>query len=268
MREDIISFVNENKNLPFLIDMTGVSYCDGTYHIYRRNSNILCIEYIISGTGTVEIDGKSFYPSSGDIYILPFGHEHNYYSDNENPWTKIWFNVRGALAAQLYEIYGLDNNYHIKGLNLYPMFKEFLDTAQSKSLSENEIFGLNAIIFHKIIQKISVYLKKDDVFSMEALILKEYLDRYKEKNISIDELSKLIYRSKSQTARIFKTAYGVTPYDYALNKKMETAKLLLKNTNMFVKEISYQLGFSDEHYFSGFFKRKTGFTPKEFRKMR
>lgn len=51
-----------------------------------------------------------------------------------------------------------------------------------------------------------------------------------------------------------------------LHQRISTeAKKLLKNNQLTIKEISYNLGFSDNSYFSIFFKRQTGITPSEFR---
>ena len=63
---------------------------------------------------------------------------------------------------------------------------------------------------------------------------------------------------------MFKRAYGITPYDYILTRKIETAKLLLKNSSLSVKEIAYRLNFADEHYFSNIFLQKTGVRPKKY----
>ena len=76
MKEEIISFVKPIQNIPFFIQMTGISYCDGSYKIQRANSKIYVFEYILEGEGTVIIDDKKFYPSKGDIYILHKGSNH------------------------------------------------------------------------------------------------------------------------------------------------------------------------------------------------
>lgn len=84
MREDIVSFP-PNNSLPFHVSMCGISYCDGTYRIARPNSTINNIEYVISGTGTVVVNGKTFYPCAGDVFFLKAGENHLYYSDSEQP---------------------------------------------------------------------------------------------------------------------------------------------------------------------------------------
>jgi AraC-like DNA-binding protein len=47
---------------------------------------------------------------------------------------------------------------------------------------------------------------------------------------------------------------------------IEEAKNKLTNSNLTVSEISYQLGFEYSNYFSRLFKRKTNFSPSEYRK--
>ncbi|HCN83031.1 MAG TPA: hypothetical protein DIT07_05335, partial [Sphingobacteriaceae bacterium] len=44
------------------------------------------------------------------------------------------------------------------------------------------------------------------------------------------------------------------------------AKRLLVNLDLSVTEVSYQLNFKDNSYFSRFFKKQVGFAPEEFRK--
>ena len=73
-------------------------------------------------------------------------------------------------------------------------------------------------------------------------------------------------RSESQTIRIFKRAYGVTPYAYLLEKKLDLAGQLLRDTNLSVREIAEKLSFADEYYFSNVFKKKTGVSPSVYRR--
>ncbi|MCF3111374.1 AraC family transcriptional regulator [Niabella sp. CC-SYL272] len=49
------------------------------------------------------------------------------------------------------------------------------------------------------------------------------------------------------------------------NRVILEAKRLMQVSEKSVKEIAYELGFSDLAYFSNFFKSKTGFAPREFR---
>ena len=268
MDEDIINFPEDSrKYYPFYIQMSGISYCDATYKIDRRNSDIYCFEYVIEGEGTIKIDGQEFTAAKGDIYILPKGYNHLYFSDGKNPWTKIWFNIKGPLIDNLMQAYKLNNIYHIKDLDLKELFYKMFYTAQETNLTIEEIFQRTSIIFHEILLKI--YSKVGNVKTVNNEIaqqIQQYIDNHIESNISIKILSNNVFKSPSQTIRIFKKEYGVTPYDYLLSKKIEIAKLLLTNTNMAIKQIAIKFKFADEHYFSNYFKLKTGKSPISYRK--
>lgn len=263
MREDIISPPSA-ENMPFNVEMTGVSYCDETYYILREHSPLTCIEYIISGTGTVNCNARMAYPQQGDMYILPRGARHEYYSDAEMPWTKIWINIRGSLAEYLLNAYSLDNRIVIRNCNGSGYIYEIQKICSSEKLSPYEMQSRCAEVFFRMIQFMARH-SSDQKFS-EALIIKEYIDKNAVKELTLEKMSALISRSISQTIRIFKKEYGITPYEYTLIRRIEIAKLMLKNTNLKVKDISVQAGFADEHYFSLIFRRRTGFTPMQYRK--
>jgi AraC-like DNA-binding protein len=267
MREDIVSFVNNaSDNHPFFIEMAGISYCDGSYSIGRKNSHIYIFEYILSGQGTVKLDSGDFTASEGDIYILHKHSNHIYYSDEKNPWTKIWFNADGSLIDSLIQLYKVNHINHIVGLNIKEHFFNILDITKSKDKSYEDIFNEASLVFHEIIIKIAKNINQKYIqHSPEALELKQFIDKNVMKNVSLKELGDLIYRSPSQTIRIFKKDFGITPYNYLMNKKLEIAKLMLLNTNMSVKEISMSLSFADEHYFSNYFKAKAGVSPSKFK---
>lgn len=267
MHEDIISFTEYNsEDYPFYIQMSGISYCDGTYKIERKSASIYCFEYIIKGQGTIKIGGEEIIAKEGDIYILPKGADYIYYSDAKNPWTKIWFNIKGPLIDNLMQVYKLRNIYHIQNLDLSELFYEMYRTVQGRNESTKEIFQNASIIFHKIILKIYSKIEVPRTVNNEiAMQLRQYIDNNIENNLSIKTLSDYVFRSTSQIIRIFKKEFGVTPYNYLLLKKIETAKLLLINTNMPINQIASKLKFADEHYFSNYFKSKTGNSPIGFR---
>ena len=60
----------------------------------------------------------------------------------------------------------------------------------------------------------------------------------------------------------------MTPYAYLLEKKLELAGQLLRDTNLSVREIAEKLSFADEYYFSNVFKKKMGVTPSLWRTAR
>lgn len=264
MKEDIIYF-SSIEDYPLNINLAGTSYCDGSYIITRSKSEMFVFEYVIKGTGTIISNDKTYHASEGDVYILHKGSNHVYFSDSKEPWTKVWFNVSGELVENLVSAYRLDDVIVIKNCDVSNLFLDFLDISKSNK-TMLEVYKLCAIKLHEVIAEISECIYRKNPLNRDAYILKDYLDKNINTTISLEELSNLIYRSSAQTIRIFKKEFGSTPYAYHIESKIRAAKRLLRNTNMTVKQIAYELNFSDEHYFSNVFKKATNFSPKQYRK--
>ena len=95
---------------------------------------------------------------------------------------------------------------------------------------------------------------------------RELPDRSLYEAVTVDDLAAAVGLSPSQLTRVFAARFGVTPYRYLLSRRLETARLLLRGTALPVREIAFRLCFSDEHYFSSLFRRKTGQTPSAYRR--
>lgn len=265
MKEDILgysSFRRENSN--FHLEMTGISYCDGSYRISRKNSPLFVFEYVIEGKGTLIQNGIKYQPEKGDVYIVHKGTDHTYFSSADNPWTKIWFNVCGILVERLLEAYGLNNVCLVKNCGIRKIFEDGLAYAKRKPA---DIHEKTAITIHRIIQAISSELiRREDIHhSIEGLKLKNHIDANFAEVKDLQKLSALIGKSPSHTIRIFKREWKRSPYDYALEKRIEAAKSMLLGTSFTIKEISSRTGFNDQFYFSNIFKKKTGLAPESYR---
>jgi two-component system response regulator YesN len=71
--------------------------------------------------------------------------------------------------------------------------------------------------------------------------------------------------SSSHFSTVFSHEVGETFRDYLNNLRIDRAKELLRTTNLKCSEIGFKCGHNDSHYFSTVFKRKTGFSPQQFR---
>ncbi|MDF2567344.1 MAG: hypothetical protein K0R90_800 [Oscillospiraceae bacterium] len=264
LREEIKCFLHHDIDEPFFVEMTGISYCDGSYCIERKKSDLYVFEYILKGTGKIIVGSKEYTASEGDIYIIHKDSNHKYFSDDKNPWTKVFFNVKGELVTNLLRAYELENRVVIENCNLCSLFMDFYHISKSEN-DIDKIKKLCALKLHEIIQEIYENNKTAPEIPSEALALKQYLDNNVEKTITIEELSSIIYRSKDYTIKLFKKEFGQTPYTYLIHKKMEVAKYLLKSTTLSIKQIAFNLDYDDQHYFSNIFKKVIGVSPKKYR---
>ncbi|WP_290884060.1 helix-turn-helix transcriptional regulator [Fischerella sp.] len=66
--------------------------------------------------------------------------------------------------------------------------------------------------------------------------------------------------------RLFKQAMGLTPRQYVIRCRIETAKRLLAKWELSITEISDRLGFTSHSHFTTFFRKHTGITPTAYRR--
>jgi len=111
--------------------------------------------------------------------------------------------------------------------------------------------------------------KENDVPSLDFM---EELDRllelnYKVPEFGVKELSKLLYISYSQLYRRLKALKQPSPVLYLRNFRLEKAKEILEqNSNLYVFEVAYMVGFNDPNYFSRIFSDAFGYAPNKGRK--
>jgi transcriptional regulator GlxA family with amidase domain len=67
--------------------------------------------------------------------------------------------------------------------------------------------------------------------------------------------------------RRFKAATGTTLINYLQNLRVEAAKRLLESGQQPVDDISVEIGYEDASFFRRLFKRLTGLTPSQYRRM-
>lgn len=275
MREEIVHFYAPQTKLPFYLEMAGISYCDGTYRMKRQDSAETVIEYVVEGRGYLNVNGENYAATAGDVYILRKKTTHTYWSDARYPWVKIFFNIRGSLAEKILDEYQLGGTGRVVlgADGLEQDFRDMLGSLMDSTVGQTERFDKATVDFLRIIIKLTnmqraAGVHKDDLMSVEKEMntLIEYITMNPRRIVSNQELADVIFRSKDYVIKRFFANFGVTPYDYQIQQKIFSAKNMLANMNLSVKEIAGSLGYDDQHYFSYMFKKRCGMSPTQYRK--
>lgn len=99
----------------------------------------------------------------------------------------------------------------------------------------------------------------------ECSLIKDYIDQHSQDTISLNQLAEISHLNKFYMSHIFSKAYGISPINYLLERRILHSKELLKTTDFSVTQIAHTTGFSSSNYFSQSFKKYTGMTPKAYR---
>lgn len=86
--------------------------------------------------------------------------------------------------------------------------------------------------------------------------------------IHLHDLAARAALSPYHFARAFKTSAGMTPRTYVEHRRIEQARQLLTQSNHSLAQVAIEVGFGAQSRLTSIFKRRTGFTPGEYRRER
>ncbi|MFA6308767.1 MAG: AraC family transcriptional regulator [Clostridia bacterium] len=97
-------------------------------------------------------------------------------------------------------------------------------------------------------------------------VSQNYIHNNFERDISIGDIAKFIFLSKSYFAKAFKDEIGTSPMNYLLKIRVQRSKELLSETDIKICDIALNVGFSNQQRFNEIFKKYTNVTPLKYRK--
>jgi AraC family transcriptional regulator len=93
----------------------------------------------------------------------------------------------------------------------------------------------------------------------------DYIHANVGEKIDLQDLSAASLLSKYHFLRLFKLAYGLSPYQYIQDLRIEKARGMLSKTMLPVADLAYSLGFDNPQSFSRLFFQRTGLYPTHYR---
>ncbi|MBD2753886.1 helix-turn-helix domain-containing protein [Spirosoma validum] len=104
--------------------------------------------------------------------------------------------------------------------------------------------------------------------SADKLLLKQFqakIDEHVQQVHEVSEYASMLNLSAGHLSEVVKNQSGKPAIKHIHERLVLEARRLLFHTHHSLKEIAFELGFSDASYFSRFFKRETGITPADYR---
>ncbi len=127
-------------------------------------------------------------------------------------------------------------------------------------LCKSELYKILYILRNNYVRPYSPNFKQALLEPAISYIHKHYTDE----SISVEKLSELCGFSYEYFRRLFLSCYGCSPVKYINSLKLKRAKELLSSGFYTVSDAALESGFFDISYFSRFFKKNVGVSPKEY----
>lgn len=139
--------------------------------------------------------------------------------------------------------------------------------------SELENIGILCLIFAILdgyVRKIMDEQSVNETDTSEAYMKKIniYVDKYYSQKIKISDVAKFVNASTSYIGKIIKKRTGKTFVEYVNFTRVERARRIFASDDKITAEkVAEMVGFCDERYMNSIFKKVTGFTVRDCRKM-
>lgn len=230
---------------------------------------------VLSGKGTLKVNGKVFSPHFGQLFILKDNEVVEYTSDAVDPWEYCWVTFNGTRAEQLVQeigftdgVYCLDSSIETKEfyklilrMHEKPEMNYTNDLRRRGILLEFIALALDATAevinrpVHKNTEDISLYIDK----AIEFI-------HYNYETITVTDVFEFVGFSRSYFSNIFRKQVGISLQQYLIQYRMKVACKQLLESNLSINEISARVGYENQLTFSKAFHKMMNCSPSEYRK--
>lgn len=271
----------QNGNLAFKL----FSFDDNSYFDHIQRHNYYSLIWVMNGSGKVKVDFSEYGFEKDALFSFSPWQPYMYSAEEEISGIALHFHpdffcihkhhkevsCNGVLFNNIYQppfIY-VDE---ISAPTFLMLIEQIRTEMQNTALAQYELLISYLKIFlitasrlktqqHPQAQEVETENKEPFVLQN----LKNSIESHFRKKHSASDYADLLNISAKALAKITKTYFNKTVTDLISERIIIEAKRELYLTNKPVKEIAYQLGYEDEHYFSRFFKNNADISPQLYR---
>lgn len=235
-----------------------------------------------AGSGTHTIDFESFEVKPAQIYFMVPGQVHSWAFEGFTDGYIINFSASFIQSFLLQHGY-LDNFSFFSGnladavINLpeetitsvKPLFEAILTEAALSATSAADMVRLLMLQIFILVNRVSMNPATGNNSSYNQTLLKSFKNLIEHHYTDIKlpkDYAALLYITPNHLNAVCKDIMGISAGELIRNRILLEAKRMLTNPKLSISEISLKLNFSDNSYFTKFFKKLEDITPEEFRK--
>lgn len=234
----------------------------------HRNYNL---HVVLDGKGCLVTEGKRYELGKGQGFLYGPGMRQKYYSDASEPWNIRWIHFYGERLEELLDSRGLDEPWLFSLSNLSSiesLIEKLLSLGRSYQIDDEYTVASTLYELLTRLQTTSDRLNVPINYASDKIrTVANYVRSHSHESFSIDKAAALAGYSTHYFSRKFGQTFGKSFPDFLLEARLIQAKRLLASTQLSVKQIALETGFSQASYFSACFRQLEGMTPLQFRSL-
>lgn len=255
-----------------------------SFSLSQHTHDFIEISFVEEGSGFHYIEDQMIPIKRGDLFVIPIGTSHVFRPSSRDKQLVIYnciFKVellerlRSVIgeASMLYRFLYEAPPASVKWLQYQDKFDKFLNMILSmyrEFINKSPCYEY--LMMGQLIQVLAMLqryecdgsLVSTPSNNMDDAIL--YIHDHFAMNITVQQVAERSFMSPSHFQRLFKKTSGVTFMQYLQNIRIQRCCELLKSTELSIQEAANQVGYQDMKFFHALFRRKTGVTPRQYRK--
>lgn len=242
----------------------GEEQCENGHAFGPCIRNNYLLHYIYSGRGIFKTQTHTYELQKGQMFLICPNQLTYYRADSDNPWLYRWIEFNGSLSKTILNSASISINN--------PIFTDNAEMTVGTAL--NHLVQNGDIPFERLMQIFwnFIFSLTQDTGRACLSVSEEYVKRAKiliknnlHKKITVTDIADYIGINRSYLCRLFQEYEQISPQQYILSLKMNTAALYLKNANISVSEAAQSVGYSDPHIFNKAFKKQFHTSPSLWR---
>lgn len=242
---------------------------------HRFTEIFICID----GSCAIQVEDRVFEVKKGSTCIILPGTLHNELPLKDGNHIAIWVTV--DMNRCMLHLSGKHDDtgfYTVEGQLLQSdYYYNLLLSHIKQELTDKGKFTYEMIktyLLQMLVHALKEMKAKDEISDhgrlwKESIILdvQNYIEKNHYKPIRLEDVSQEVCISENYLNTLFKSIAGKTIIQYIAEYKIDKAKNLLKNSNDTIQGIASRLGYYDQYHFSKAFKKATGISPTQYRKV-
>lgn len=227
----------------------------------------LGIELILSGRLDYFFAGELRTLSAGSIALMHRNRDSGFEFNGKDEYRKLVVLLSGSALETICRSLGLEEIHSFSIPDMIPSIQYFQEIMQLlKEQEPGTEIQLSEKVYSFLLYLASVRnAGKEELYPDSLRRSLAFLERNFDKPLRMNDIAAAGGVSVSSIVRMFHRCLGTTPWNFLQKLRLECAKELLLNSDLRIKEIALRSGFNDPLYFSSFFHKESGFSPREYR---
>ena len=242
--------------LPFCLHSMDISYPQETIHREDGTIHFHQIMVITSGTGILKCRGKSYPLKKGSAFFVESAVPHEYINTGE--LVSSYAAVYSDAVHTMMKHYGCDGFLYCESIDVDDYIADMAAVVTEYNGKRRD--GVISSMLYSLYIKFFEQSKHNNPEPLDKIVL--YIEKNYNKKLTLQKLAEVNKSSVSKLCHDFKIKFGCTVFQYIVNFRLNSAKMLLQtDRTASAKSAAMASGFDDVSYFCRAYKRKFGVTP-------